>query len=371
MNKRLAIVSLVLCLTLIWFQSIVLAASDVATIEDLRVSTSDDKVRIVADANKEVDYQSFALSSPNRVVVDLSNATLGKNVSKEIDVDNRYVEKIRVAQFNKDVVRIVVESPVKKNDYDVFGIVGGSSPYRVAMDFGQISYNLGNSSSSGSQSMSNNTSINSNNNSNNYKPSVNVDKNTKKVLKGKVITIDPGHGGSDSGAVGPTGLYEKTATLKIGLNVAEMLKQSGAKVYITRKTDKDVYGPNASATAELQARCDVGNWSNSDIFVSIHLDSFTSPSAKGTTGYYYTGGSYNSQKLATYVKDGIIEQIGTPDRGTKTSNFYVVKNTEMPATLVEVAFVSNPDEEAILKSEDGIKKAAIGIFNGIVKYFQS
>ena len=70
-------------------------------------------------------------------------------------------------------------------------------------------------------------------------------------------------------------------------------------------------------------------------------------------------------------KFGIIEQIGTPDRGAKTSNFYVVKNTEMPATLVEVAFVSNPDEEAILKSEDGIKKAAIGIFNGIVKYFQS
>lgn len=370
MSKRLAIVSLVLCLTLIWFQSIVLAASDIATIEDLRVSTSDSKVRIVADADKEVDYQSFALSSPNRIVVDLSNATLGKNVSKEIDVDNRYVEKVRVAQFDKDVVRIVVESPVKKNDYDVFGIVGGSSPYRVAMDFGQVSYMSGSSSSGGSYS-TNNSTVSSSGATNSYKPSVSVDSSAKNVLKGKVITIDPGHGGSDSGAVGPTGLYEKTATLKIGLNVAEMLKQSGAKVYITRKTDTDVYAPNASATAELQARCNVGNWSNSDIFVSIHLDSFTAPSAQGTTGYYYAGGSYNSQKLATYVKDGVIEQIGTPDRGAKTCNFYVVKNTEMPATLVEVAFVSNPDEEAILKSEDGIKKAAKGIFNGIVRYFQN
>ena len=147
MNKRLAVFSFVLCLTLIWFQSIVLAASDLATIEDLRISTSDDKVRIVADADKEVDYQSFALSSPNRIVVDLSNATLGRNVSKEIDVDNRYVEKVRVAQFEKDVVRIVVESPVKRNDYDVFGIVGGSSAYRVAMDFGQISYLNGSSGS--------------------------------------------------------------------------------------------------------------------------------------------------------------------------------------------------------------------------------
>lgn len=368
MSKRLAIVSLVLCLTLIWFQSIVLAASNVATIEDLRVSTSDNKVRIVADADKEVDYQSFVLSSPNRIVVDLSNATLGKNVSKEIDVDNRYVEKVRIAQFEKDVVRIVVESSVKKNNYDVFGIVGGSSPYRVAMDFGQISYGTDDSSSSGGKIS---TSSSSSSSGSSYKPSVSVDKNAKNVLKGKVITIDPGHGGSDSGAVGPTGLYEKTATLKIGLNVAEMLKQSGAKVYVTRKSDKDVYAPNASATAELQARCNVGNWSNSDIFVSIHLDSFTSPSAQGTTGYYYAGGSYNSQKLATYIKDGVIEQIGTPDRGAQTCNFYVVKNTEMPATLVEVAFVSNPDEEAILKSEDGIKKAAKGIFNGIVKYFQS
>lgn len=367
MNKRLAVFSFVLCLTLIWFQSIVLAASDVATIEDLRISTSDNKVRIVADADKEVDYQSFALSSPNRIVVDLSNATLGKNVSKEIDVDNRYVEKVRIAQFDKDVVRIVVESPVKRNDYDVFGIVGGSSPYRVAMDFGQISYM--NNSSGSNYSTGNSSSASS---SSNYKPgNVSVDSSAKSVLKGKVITIDPGHGGSDSGAVGPTGLYEKTATLKIGLNVAEMLKKSGAKVYITRKTDKDVYGPNASATAELQARCNVGNWSNSDIFVSIHLDSFTSPSAQGTTGYYYVNGSYDSQKLATYIKDGVIEQIGTPDRGAKTCNFYVVKNTEMPATLVEVAFVSNPEEEAILKSESGIEKAAKGIFNGIVRYFQS
>lgn len=369
MNKRLAVFSFVLCLTLIWFQSIVLAASDLATIEDLRISTSDDKVRIVADADKEVDYQSFALSSPNRIVVDLSNATLGRNVSKEIDVDNRYVEKVRVAQFEKDVVRIVVESPVKRNDYDVFGIVGGSSAYRVAMDFGQISYLNG---SSGSNYSTGSSSSSASNSGNSYKPSnISVDSSAKSVLKGKVITIDPGHGGSDSGAVGPSGLYEKTATLKIGLNVAEMLKKSGAKVYITRKTDKDVYGPNASATAELQARCNVGNWSNSDIFVSIHLDSFTSPSAQGTTGYYYVNGSYDSQKLATYVKDGVIEQIGTPDRGAKTCNFYVVKNTEMPATLVEVAFVSNPDEEAILKSEDGIKKAAKGIFNGIVRYFQS
>ena len=141
------------------------------------------------------------------------------------------------------------------------------------------------------------------------------------------------------------------------------------EVYITRKTDTDVAPQPATDVEELQARVDVGNKTNSDIFVSIHLDSFTSPSAQGTTGYYYVNGSSNSERLARYIKEGVIEQIGTYDRGTKTSNFYVVKHTQMPATLLEVAFVSNPKEEAILKSDDGVKKSAKGIFNGIVRYF--
>ncbi len=347
-------------------QNSVFAADNTATINNLRISVSDNKVRIVADADKEVDYQSFALSSPNRIVVDLSDAKLAKNVSREINVDSNYVKKVRIGQFEKNTVRIVVESNVNRDKYDVFGITGQSS-YRVAMDFGNISYG---GSSSGDSYIADNTSNNDNNDT--YKPSdISINSGDKNSLKGKRITIDPGHGGSDSGAIGPSGLYEKTATLKIGLNLAEMLKQAGAKVYITRKTDVDVAPQPASDVEELQARCDVGNMSNSDIFVSIHLDSFTSEAAQGTTGYYYVNGSVASQRLADDIKEGVINKIGTADRGTKTSNFYVVKHTDMPATLLEVAFISNPDEESILKSDDGQKNIAEGIFNGIVNYFSN
>lgn len=361
MKQRLYIFSLVCLLALICVQSVVFAANKAATIKNLRISDNNDKVRIVVDADKEVDYQSFALSSPDRVVIDLSDAILAKNVEKEISIDSKYASKVRVAQFKENVVRVVVETKVKKSGYDIFGITGGETPYRVAMDFGNISYDAA----------GNTTGTSTKNNDSNYKVDKNfdIDKNAKSILKGKKITIDPGHGGNDSGAIGPTGVCEKDPTLRIGLNLAEMLKQSGAKVYITRKIDTDVAPQPATDVEELQARVDVANKTNSDIFVSIHLDSFTSPSAQGTTGYYYVNGSSSSERLASYIKEGVIEQIGTYDRGTKTSNFYVVKHTQMPATLLEVAFVSNPKEEAILKSDEGVKKSAQGIFNGIVRYF--
>ena len=131
MRKSLYIFSLVCCVVMLCLQSVALAASDTATINKLRISSNKDKVRIVVDANKEVDYQSFALSSPDRVVVDLSDATLSKNVQRELTIDSKFASKVRVAQFKENVVRVVVETNVKKSGYDIFGIVGGETPYRV------------------------------------------------------------------------------------------------------------------------------------------------------------------------------------------------------------------------------------------------
>ena len=140
---------------------------------------------------------------------------------------------------------------------------------------------------------------------------------------------------------------------------------------MTRDTDTEVSpkGANASDIEELQARCDVANQNASDVFVSIHMDSFSSGAAKGTTGYYYSLGSQKSRDLADKVRSGVIDQIGTQSRGTQSCNFYVVKHTDMPATLVEVAFISNPTEEQLLDSEDGIKRAAQGIVDGIADFF--
>ena len=190
-------------------------------------------------------------------------------------------------------------------------------------------------------------------------------------LEGKKIAIDAGHGGNDAGAIGPSGVMEKTVTLRVALALEKLLKEEGAEVIMTRRDDVEVSpkGKAASAVEELKARCDVANKAEVDIFISIHADSFTNPNARGTTGYYYSLGSSNSKRLADLIRKALIEQIRTPSRGTQPCNFYVVRNTDMPATLVELAFISNPDEEKLLNSKEGIMKAAQGILDGIEDYF--
>lgn len=192
------------------------------------------------------------------------------------------------------------------------------------------------------------------------------------TLEGKKICIDAGHGGGDAGAIGPTGVTEKSVTLRVALQLRDLLEEEGAEVIMTRTTDKPVSpkGDKASAIEELQARCDVANREKVDIFISIHADSFTNPAARGSTGYYYSKTEGTSAKrLADAIRRGVCEQLRTPSRGTQPCNFYVVRHTDMAATLVELAFISNAEEEKLLDSEEGIEKAAHGIFDGIEDYF--
>lgn len=189
-------------------------------------------------------------------------------------------------------------------------------------------------------------------------------------VKNKIITIDPGHGGSDSGAVGPNGYTEKEGAFAISQKVASILNQSGAKVIMTRDSDVDVYGPNASARNELQARVDVGNNANSDIFVSIHCNAFVNPAANGTQTFYY-GSSYQGQRLAQSIQEKMIEANGLRDRGISTCNFYVVKHSYMPAVLIETAFITNYDEEALLSDDEWQTTMAKAIAEGINEYFSN
>lgn len=189
-------------------------------------------------------------------------------------------------------------------------------------------------------------------------------------VKNKIITIDPGHGGSDSGAVGPNGYTEKEGTFAISQKVASILNQSGAKVVMTRDSDVDVYGSNASARNELQARVDVGNNANSDIFVSIHCNAFVNPAANGTQTFYY-GSSYQGQRLAQSIQEKMIEANGLRDRGISTCNFYVVKHSYMPAVLIETAFITNYDEEALLSDDEWQTTMAKAIAEGINEYFSN
>jgi len=188
------------------------------------------------------------------------------------------------------------------------------------------------------------------------------------TLFGRVIVIDPGHGGSDCGAVGPDGVKEKDITLAISKELKILLEQDGTKVIMTRGADLDVCGPFSPATQELQARVDIANKANAYLFVSVHIDSFDSPEARGTTTYYFKKTEQDDQ-LARCVENGLKAQLHLQDRGDRSSALYVLENTNMPAVLTEVAYLSNPVEEQLCQANSFRKKAAMGIYLGIKNYF--
>lgn len=190
------------------------------------------------------------------------------------------------------------------------------------------------------------------------------------LIGGRTILLDAGHGGSDTGAIGPTGLREKDVTLRVTKRVEEILKAAGNQIIMTRTDDRDVYGPNASDRAELDARVDVGRRRPADIYVSIHANAFVKPSAHGTATYYYEKTEADAA-LAAALQKGMVDLGGRYDRGIHEANFYVVKRSSMPAALVELAFLTNPEEEALLRSPAFQEKLAQGISRGISDFFKS
>lgn len=187
-------------------------------------------------------------------------------------------------------------------------------------------------------------------------------------LKDKIITLDAGHGGSDPGAIGANGTKEKTITLAITLKVQELLKKKGAKVYMTRTKDVDVYGPNASDKDELQARVNVAEKYNSDLFLSLHINSSVNKSVGGFSTYYYPKTNHDL-RIAQAVQKQLTDNFGVDDLGVRQANFYVVKRCSMPAALLEMCFISNPKEETLMQSNWFQKKTASMIVAGIEKYF--
>lgn len=355
-------------------------AGSMSEITGIRVSTDADKTRIVVDGTKETEYKVSVISNPQRIIIDIQNAWVSPNVKKATNIDSRFAKAVRIAQHDSSTVRVVVESSMGKNNYKVFALKGGTTAYRVVMDLGKVGGGSKNSGIDFNPQPKPDTSGSNNTNKGETvetTPSVTTPSGTTTEpaftpgLKGKIIALDAGHGGSDTGAIGPTGVTEKGVTLRVAKALQKLLQAEGATVLMTRTTDTEVSPKkaNASDVEELQARCDVGNDGNADIFISMHMDSFTNSTPSGTTGYYYTKGSKASQRLAQYVSEGVVTALGTGNRGTKSCNFYVVKHTDMPATLVEMAFISNDKEEKLMNSEAGINRAAEGILNGLRRFF--
>ncbi|MDC2975760.1 N-acetylmuramoyl-L-alanine amidase [Prochlorococcus sp. AH-736-D23] len=175
-----------------------------------------------------------------------------------------------------------------------------------------------------------------------------------------LVIIDPGHGGTDPGAVGIRGIRETDVVLEVSKILKKLLSEKGVKVFLTRKNEVDL---------DLPPRVSFANKMDADIFVSIHANASRGKrkDINGLETFYYRG--WKGRLLAKKIQKQILRvSPGSPDRGVKQGRFYVIKNTRMPAVLVEIGFLTGRLDSRRLKQPTHRKRIAYAIAKGILEY---
>lgn len=192
-------------------------------------------------------------------------------------------------------------------------------------------------------------------------------------LAGKVIALDAGHGGPDGGAVSRQGVIEKDVNLAITLYLRDYLQQAGAVVVMTREGDYDLAaestkGYSRRKTEDLMQRVRKIEDAKADLFISVHLNSMPSNRWRGAQTFYPQG-NVQSQNLAELIQAEIRHNLENTNRLAKTENtVYLLKALRIPSALVEVGFLSHPEESELLRDEKYQRKVAASIYNGILRY---
>jgi N-acetylmuramoyl-L-alanine amidase len=259
------------------------------------------------------------LVEPHRLVMDFEDSVLDAPEGS-VEVGDGTIERIRLAQFGPMTVRVVVDLPYYVGHYE--------PPRELGPDgsWGETAVEI-----------------------------------TRSPLYKKTIVVDPGHGGSDPGAVGATGLQEKAVTLDISKRVAAMLSEAGAKAVLTRTDDVSVFLPE---------RVKVAAEERADIFISVHANAGRTETSSGTETLFCSSVPM-SRRLAEHVQTSLVRAIGLPDRGVRERpDLYVIREAKMPSCLVEVVFMSNLTEELLLMDPGFRDRAARGITKGIWSYFE-
>lgn len=194
-------------------------------------------------------------------------------------------------------------------------------------------------------------------------------------LSGKTIALDAGHGGPDGGASSKDGVIEKDVNLAITLHLRDYLQQAGAMVVLTREEDKDLADPNTKGyskrkTEDLLKRAELINQKKADLFLSIHMNAIPSNKWSGAQTFY-TSNHKDNRTLATLVQEEIKRNLKNTDRLPKPldNGMYLLKTLQMPSTLIEVGFLSNPEESRLLRDPAYQKKVAASIYQGILRYY--
>lgn len=377
-------------------------------------------IRFISD--NKITPEIFKLKEPDRLVINILNAVRGQGFLDRIDVDSELLKSIRTSRFNEETIRIVadlkqdigfslqekqlsdgrfmniilfensfrellindselktdlvlnftgeVDYEIKENpgklvlevsgvkavaDYKVPAPLGAITDIKVKPGEGGegIRFEFATAEYDSYKVFSS-------------KPATSI---TLSLMKEKLkdskisnlIILDPGHGGFDPGAIGPSGLEEKDVNLAITLLAAEILQREGYNVMLTRKDDRFI---------SLKERVEMANRMEALLFVSIHANSANTTYSEGIETFIAPNKVASSQLLANALQRNLLKELKRNDRGIKQEDFYVIKYTDMPAALVEVAFISNPHEESLLSSNLFREKAARAIAQGIIEYMK-
>ncbi|MCL5773682.1 MAG: N-acetylmuramoyl-L-alanine amidase family protein [Firmicutes bacterium] len=310
-------------------------------ITGLAVEKGRNGIKIKLRASGPFQYEWHRLKSPdNRLFIDIPQGMLVA-AERKFTLDDPYIAEVRVAQFQKEpmgIVRLVLQLN-EPAECSINSSSTAPDQLEIEIHHKTIDPSVAEYRGNGATAF----------------PS-----------KGKVICIDPGHGGSDCGALNKSmGLYEKYITLDIAKKLAAMLIKDGWNVVLTRDTDVDVAYPGASAKEELGARVKIANNLNADLFISIHCNASLSYSSQGTSTHWYKS---KDRLFASDVQDSLISCIGRSDRGIAQNRFYVLAHSRMPAILIETAFISNPEEGKLLSTPEFRQKLAEAIYGGLKTY---
>lgn len=348
-------------------------------VHDFRILTSPEKTRLVLDLDRYAKAIERRAKSPSRVVLILPNTSLSHAAQLKAS-DGTLPAPFTVTQATPNTVALSLPTGTFRT-YKQFTLV---NPPRLVVDITRPSEQNPPSNIEAQQPFP----------SSSFPPIQPAAPPTKGYT---TIVIDPGHGGKDSGAVGLRQTEEKDITLKVGLKLKELLsKQPGVRVLMTR--ERDVF-------IELEERAKYANSHDADLFVSVHVNSHPSRSVKGIEIYHFgeakdqralevaarengtplssTGVGWEylvadllttkkieaSLELAWTAKEAMIThmngQYAINDHGVKTAPFYVLRFTSMPSILAEIAYISNPDEEDLLRKPAFVRDVAQSLFKGI------
>lgn len=202
-------------------------------------------------------------------------------------------------------------------------------------------------------------------------------KSEKFEVDGKIIVIDAGHGGEDPGAKSSDGLIEKDINLEIALRLKNLIEASGNKCVLTREEDKLHYsegteGMTAKRRQDLAYRKSIAESSKADVFISIHLNSFTQTQYYGAQTFY-SGGSAESKKLAEIIQSELTDKVDKTNKRVALvrNDITILKNSKIPTVLVECGFLSNPKDAKALGTDEHLNKTSEAIFIGCMKYLSA